>query len=482
MPALKIGFIQPINTETFGLNISTQNSLSFGYLKGYLDKYLPQEDIEYKVLNDITQLQDEKVDILGVSAYTPFFYHCNKTIIQAREYDENMLIVLGGHHITLAPEDLPDEADIGVIGEGEQTFLEIVEMYSKLRSKKTLKSNLHNINGIVFKDNRELIITRMRAKIQPLDKIPFSDKTIFPPFKSFVGNVSSFKTYTAISPQYDDAQAVYLTTSRGCPFDCTFCSARLVADKSFRNFTADYVINEIIDIIKRFPNVNYIGISDDTFGVDRQRLREIVDKAERLGITKKVLFVAAIRSNLVDEEFCELLARLNVRNVAFGAESGSKRILGLLKYGVTIEDNQRACNLLSRYGISAGCTCILGTPSETEEEMQATFDFILNNIIEDNISIVNIAILTPFPGTPWWDYAIDQGWVDAENMNWTRLDNMFINCFPYGGRRTYDQWRAERENYGIYLNKHTIPEKRFYDLLGNFIQKSIPVIVKKVMP
>ena len=156
----------------------------------------------------------------------------------------------------------------------------------------------------------------------------------------------------------------------------------------------------------------------------------------------------------------------------------SARILNLLKQGVTPQDNERACKLLTKYGIESSYSMIFGTPSETEEDLKLSFDFILNNIRSGDLSSVCIAILTPLPGTYWWTYAKEQGWVDENNMNWTKLDNIFMSCIP-SGVKTYQEWRDERENYAIYLNKYTIPERRFYDLLGQFNKKFTDAMFSK---
>ena len=459
---IKIAFIQPINLETLEFRALNENSSVFAYLKSYTDKYLPSDFIEYKIINDIDDLKNEKFDILGVSAYSPYFYHAVNIITRARKLNPDIFIILGGYHITLVPDNLPDEADVGVIGEGEETFVELISLYSTINSGKEIKKQLYNVKGIVFKDNTKLVFTDPRMLIEPLDKIPFFDK-------------SMFRHYDINNP------VLYIHTSRGCPFNCSFCSVILTLNKKYREFSADYVIDEITQNLRLNPSIKEIAISDETFGVNRVRLRQIVDSVEKSGINKKISFVVSVRADMVDEEFCSLLKRLNTKAATFGAESGSNRILSLLKQNITVEDNERACRLLTQAGIESVVTMIIGTPSETENDLISTFNFISDNVARGYLKSANIAILTPFPGTVWWNYALEQGWVSEQNMNWTKLDNMFINCIPFGMKKTFGQWRAERENYGIYLNKYTIPEKRFYDLLGVFFDKLSKIIIKKLL-
>ena len=477
---LKIVFIQPINTETLGIDILCQKttevnfyahvSTAFGYLKSYADKYPGNDIFEYKLVYTLDELLKEKFDILGVSAYTPYFYHAVKIIEAARNANPDALIILGGYHITSLPSNLPEDADVGVIGEGEEPFAQLLDLYLKTSSRKEFKDNLNNIKGIVYKDKGRLIKTEPCKLINPLDVIPICDKTLSVPMKIPVIQYNS--NYTAFTDLVykDGVRALNVITSRGCPFRCSFCTASLAFEQKFREFTSQYVINEIEQIMETFPDVRYIRLTDDLFGFDRKRLNELADEFETRQINKKIAFGCVIRADLVDEELCILLKRLNIKDISFGAESGSERVLGILKDGVTVQDNQRACRLLTKYGIGVACTLVLGTPSETEEELQESFDFIINNMIEGCLSSPHIAILTPFPGTVWWDYAKEQGWVDENNMNWTRLDNMFMSCFPQGSY-TFEEWRASRENYSIYMNKYTIPEKRFYDLLAKFNEK-----------
>ena len=467
MNKLKIGFIQPVNSETLRLNFLNQNSSAFSYLKSYIDKYLGKDIIEYRILQDISEIQKEKIDILGVSAYTPYFYHALKIMEKAKSFDPELFIILGGYHITALPSNLPDEADVGVIGEGEQTFLELISLYINQSSRKDIKKGLRNIKGIVFKDNSELVITEPRDLIKSLDTIPAFDKNFS----------NSIRSRYSISP--------YLYTSRGCPFECSFCSVILNSGRCFREFSPAYVVEEIKELVSSDSLINKggvliknVAIADECFGVNRKRLKEIIDLMNNQGINNKLTFGANVRANMIDEDLCRMFKSLNIRNMFFGAESGSQRILSMLKKNVSLEDNERACTLLSRYNIRTISTIIVGVPSETEEEMKLSLDFVLNNIKSGKLEFSNVAILTPFPGTYWWNYAMEQGWVDEQNMNWTRLDNMLINSLPYTDK-PFEQWRAERENYGIYLNKYTIPEKRFYDLLGQFTEKLADISVKR---
>ena len=346
-------------------------------------------------------------------------------------------MILGGHHISTLPHTLPVEFDVGVMFEGEKTFCEIIDKYIS-SGKQT--DFLSGQKGVVWHDGNELKINAQNDLIEDLDAIPF--------------------------PVIEDDEPPYLFTSRGCPYTCSFCYSSSFW-KKVRFYSPDYVVSEIEYIIERFPHLNNIIIWDDLVCANKERFAQIVQKLEERKVAGKMSFGFAVRANLVDDEICRLLKRINVSHVSFGAESGNDRVLKILKgENSSVEQNQAAINLLNKYGIPVACGFVIGCPSETESELQDTFDFVLRNTAEKKIVVGIINILMPLPGTKMWDYGINNGIIETP-YDWNRF-KLFVS-FRATNIKTITEWTAKRLEFGsYYLNEKTIPHEKLLKRLADF--------------
>jgi anaerobic magnesium-protoporphyrin IX monomethyl ester cyclase len=433
---LKIGFIQAKNE----IDVNWFKPLAFGYLKTYLEKYL-EVPVEMYFMENLEGF--DEFDIIGISSTSQDFAIAAEIARSIKKSKEQIVIILGGHHITYLPQTLPKEVDIGVIGEGEQTFLELVRLFCDNSLQKIKQENLEKIDGIVFHGDHGPTVTSCRKLIEPLDNIPI-------PFR----------------PKSDK---IYLFTSRGCPYRCTFCSSSAFWKKT-RFFSAEYVVAEIESLLCQFSKLRHISIWDDLFIANLPRLRKIVSLLAEKGINKKVNFDLAVRANLVNDELCELLKTMNAMSVAFGAESASNRILELLNKGVTVQTNQKAIDTLHRYGFQVGCSLVIGCPTETEEEVRNTYEFILRNIKEGKISPqCSVNILSPMPGTKIWDDAVKDGLLDIQNMDWTRL--AVFASYRNSNIEDFSQWlQCRRKNNSIYLAESSLPQEQLYKLMSHYEQ------------
>lgn len=229
--------------------------------------------------------------------------------------------------------------------------------------------------------------------------------------------------------------------------------------------SAERVVDEMESVLDAFPGTGHLMLWDDLFVADRNRLRQIVELAERRGIPSRATIGCTVRANLVDEELCSLLKRLNAASVAFGAESGSDRILKILKAGVDVATNQQALDLLAAHDMPGTCSFIVGTPGETAEDVRATYDFILRNTAADKLAFYDVNVLAPMPGSEVWTEAEHRGIVGPE-MNWNRL-RYFASRQTNAG--ALEQWATlRRENQSIYLNGDILPEERLVELMAEY--------------
>jgi len=365
------------------------DSLGPAYLVSYIRDKLG-DDFEFKIINNNIKLELEKFkpDLVSISSVTQN-YNIAKNYAKITK-KRGIPVIIGGIHISLLPQTLDKNMDVGVIGEGEETIVFLIKLFI---SGNFNKKHLSKINGLVYWDGNMLKQTPKRELINPLDKVPFPARDLL--------NISEF---------------THIFTSRGCPYKCCFCSSCRFW-KTVRFFSAKYVINEIEELIEKY-HATKIVFMDDLFIADKKRLKELVSLIKKRGINKKVEFWIQVRANLVDEDTVKLLKIMNATNVTMGLETGCKKTLEFLKgKTVTIDQNKNAINLLNKYGFNIFSFFIIGSPKETKDEMLETLNFIKTN----KINTFKTFILTPLPATPMWKYAKKRGLV-SDNMDWSKLD------------------------------------------------------------
>ena len=373
---------------------TTLPPLGLGYLASSLRREFGPDRFAFEVVDrDVErQIKAFQPDIVGITSVSQNY---NRAIEYARIAKRHGLpVIVGGVHISALPATLSADMDVGVIGEGERTIIELVTLFEQEGCFEP--ESLAKLGGVVFRRNGELIITGERPPIQPLDSIAAPARDLFKIRKS-----------------------TYMFTSRGCPYRCRFCASCRFWGK-VRFFSAEYVVQEIKNLIQQY-GVAKISFWDDLFVADRARLKKIRDLLKEEGILGKVEFTSNVRSNLVTDELALLLKEMNIGSVGMGLESGSPTTLEYLKGGnVCLKNHVDAINILRRHGIKFRTSFIIGSPQETREGILQTLSFIKEN----RLSSFDIYVLTPFPGTPVWDYARARNLV-GEDMNWDRLNVHF---------------------------------------------------------
>ncbi len=281
--------------------------------------------------------------------------------------------------------------EIGVIGEGERTLIELLHLFFK--KKRFEKKELEKIAGLAFWDKGKIVLTKERKVIEPLDKVPLPARDLMK-----IGKATS------------------MFTSRGCPYKCAFCASSCFWNQ-LRFFSAEYVVREIKSLYDHHQ-VKHIEFWDDLFIASRRRLKQIVRLLEKEKLLGKISFGCNMRANLIDKELARLLGQMNFNHACLGLETASPRILRYLKGpSIKVRDHARAIGLLRGAGIKPHATFIIGSPQETKKEILKTLAFIKKSQLDD----FDVYVLTPFPGTPVWEEAKKRGLV-REKMDWRVLD------------------------------------------------------------
>jgi len=370
--------------------------LGLAYIASYLRKY---GNFDNTIIVDkedqMKRLLREKPDVIGIGSMTYEFPQA-KILAEQIKKEFDVPLIIGGNHITLMTHHFQTSAfDIAVIGEGEQTMLELVQLYERKRSFEP--DDLKRIKGIDFKDGNNIIQTEKRSLIENLDTIPFPARDL----------LKMKEYYTTLRRDCFGKFGVYIhmLTSRGCPYNCAFCSTSVFWQKA-RFHSAQYVVDEIKELVEKYK-VDGIHIWDDLFIARKERVKEIAELLKKEGL-KDLEFHVFARANLITEEMCGYMKNMNVAVTEFGLESGSEKILKYLKKGnVTVEQNRSALAMCKKFGFNTLGDIIIGSPDETEDDLRQS----LSLVQDKNLDEARVFHLTPYPRTEVWEYAKQKGFV-----------------------------------------------------------------------
>jgi radical SAM superfamily enzyme YgiQ (UPF0313 family) len=375
--------------------------LGIGYLAAVLEKNQYEVDvIDCQVHRPTSeQLEAEFVksqpDVVGVTSSTLTYNPALEIVKTAKKVFPNCLTVLGGPHVTVLPEQTlheAPEADIIVRGEGEQTLLEL----ANLASRGDLKS-LQEVNGITFRKNGQIVHTKDRDFIQNLDELPHPAYDHFPLSKYKI----SGKMYLPI------------ITSRGCPFQCTFCLASKMCGRQFRTRSPKKVVDEL-EWLRDAHGADVFAFYDDTFTFDMKRAYDICEEMKKRGFN--LPWDCRTRVDRITPEILAKMRDANCLLIHFGVESGNQKMLDAMKKGTTIEQNARGIKMAKDAGISVAISVVVGYPGETADMLKETFDFIRKT----GPDYVYVCQAIPYPGTEMYDRLKELGW--GISANWDRFD------------------------------------------------------------
>ena len=356
------------------------------------------EELSYAQLEQ--RLRNLDFDAVGITAMTFTLPDVKETIDVVKKVNPGCKIVLGGPHVNIYPgESIQMEGvDVVVLGEGEIRFSELLDNIDN-------PEKLKEISGLLFKDSEGQIAFTGQPDIIPektMDTLPFPARHLTP-----------YQKYSSLLAKRTPITTAF--TSRGCPFDCSFCN-RPHLGKNFRALSPQRVVEEFEACIKL--GIHEFLIYDDTFTIRKERVKEIC----RLVIQKKldIGFDIRARVDTIDKEMLALLKQAGCRGIHYGIEAGTQKILKVLRKGINLQQAKEVFGLTRKYKMQTLAYFMIGAPSETLGDIYETFR-VAKWL---NPDFIHLTILTPFPGTPIYREGLDKGiikndyWRDfAEHLN-----------------------------------------------------------------
>ncbi len=354
-------------------------------------------------LNDVLlKIEREKFDIVGISAMTPTFPNATYIARKLKEKFPTLPIVLGGAHATLLFDEIARDYrcyDFIVRGEGEITLVELLDAIKSGRP-----DDLTRIKGLTFHKGAEVVHNPNRELRMDLNTLPFPDRSI----------IDQSKYKSPISPGlYRNKKNKYaeMLTSRGCPHRCKFCSIHTLIGWKYRLRSAENVIAEIDELISRF-GYNYFFFQDDNFTLSKRHVFSLCELLRQ----RHIRWSCISRVDQVDEKMMATMKSAGCDKIAFGVESGSSRILKVIKKRITPLDAYKAFNLAKKYKLKTHAYLMVGQPTETADDIKKSIA-LMKRINPDFLSV---SIVTPFPGTEIYDEAVKNGYL--KKGSWSKFN------------------------------------------------------------
>lgn len=319
-----------------------------------------------------------------------------------KEYHPKTKIIVGNSVATSIPNILlsKTKVDIGVMGEGDET---IVDLLNTLSENKTLD----NVHGICFARGGKIIFTTPRQIIKDISKLANIDFSIFDVEQYIQGSKNSVGDFVPIPRE--EVRGMPVNTARGCIARCGFCY-HIFRGLPYRYRSADSIVSEMKSLVDKY-RINYIFFWDELSFFSKQQTLELVQKI----IDERLHFYwwAACRSDLFKEEedisIMKKMKEAGCLGVGFALENADEKILKAMNKHTTVEQFSRQTELLQRSGLNVTTSLVLGYPQETPDSIRKTFDCCIKNKI-----FPSTGYLLPQPGSPMYDYAIQNGFIKDE--------------------------------------------------------------------
>ena len=308
----------------------------------------------------LQRLEKIKPDVLGITAMTYEAKCMLELATEAKKAAPDMKIVAGGAHAANMPEETLQEGraiDCVVIGEGEETFAELLTAYES-------GSGLAEIRGLAYRENGDVRRTEPRPFIEDLDAYPFPAWDLIPVEKYFDiprGGII-----------FHHREFMTLFSSRSCPYKCIYCHRNL--GKGYRPRRPDRVVDEIETLYRNY-GIREFEFMDDMFNLKKDRVQAICRLILERNLDLKMTFPNGMRADILDVETLKLLKEAGMYRTMLAIESGSPRLQKYIKKHVQLDKAQRIIKETVKLGIMTHGAFMLGFPTETEEEMRQTIRF-----------------------------------------------------------------------------------------------------------
>ncbi len=394
------------NVMAYNADFSSKNEpVGVSYLAGagfrnYLNNL---RNLSYPVWAEIkSTISEYEPTVVGISAKSQNFASACNVAKLAKEIDKQIIVVVGGPHPSMVGSDILNcpEIDVCIRGEGENT---IVELLNAIDAQKEFDA----IQGIIYRKNGQLFENAPREFIKDLDSLCFPHETASEVLKDY--------------DEYPPRAFRFIFAVRGCPYNCFFCGSRKIWSRKVRFRSPENVAREIKGLQEK--GLKSIHFDDDTFGVNKQYIKDLCDVLIRH--CPGIKWSGEIHVKLIDEETVSLMKAAGCYLINIGIESGNNEILKKMRKNITIEEALAACKIVKKHGIELQAFFMVGFPQETEDTLNDT----IRAMKKTKCDTVAYSIFTPYPGTEAFEFCKENGLI-TENYDISLYNHQSpSNCF-----------------------------------------------------
>lgn len=344
--------------------------------EGFNVQLLDFEPMGLSLEEELLRVSEVSPFLLGVTATTPSFPFVKRWCSEVKKRFPNLPIVLGGPHVTgTNGDELAFPFDYALLGESE---LSLPLLARALRDRVAPDT----VPGLVWREGEMLRRTARAPFIENLDDIPFPRRDLL--------DIDACHMHL---PGRGTRRSTTVTASRGCPFQCVFCSARVILGDRLRTRSVENILCELDEIRNRLE-IPHIYFNDSTLTLKREMILKLCEGIRRRGLD--ITWEGMTRVDMVDAELLCVMKKAGFVRFSFGIESGDQRVLDTIRKGITLDDIRNAFRLCREAGIATESFAMLGHPGETRASIRRTARFI-RSIPE--VCYSSFSIATPYPGT-----------------------------------------------------------------------------------
>lgn len=420
----------------------------------YISSYLKEHAIDNYVFdstfssfdNLIDSIKEEKPDIIGI--YTNLMTKLNvlKIIASVREFSPGVKLILGGPDVTYNTLNyLTHGADVIVIGEGEQTMLELTECLGN-------STDISTIDGIAYLDEKgQEVKTKSRQKVKSIDELPMPNREDI-----------DISKYLSAWKNFHGESALNISTQRGCPYTCKWCSTA-VYGQSYRRRSPEKVVDELVWMQEKY-NPDTFWFVDDVFNISHKWLDSFVEVLESRKV--KIKFECITRADRLNEHVIAQLKKSGCFRVWIGAESGSQAVIDKMDRRVSVDQVRNMIIEAKKIGIQTGTFIMVGYPGETKEDIMETID----HLKISNPDHYTVTTAYPIKGTELYNEIENSIIKSPEWSKSTDRDIDFERTFP----KIFYKHAIRLMSSEISLHKH-----EHYDF--SRLKMLVKIIVSKIM-
>jgi len=415
------------------------------YISGYLEDQGIQNEVYDTTFSSKkafrTYLLTYRPRLIGIYVNLMTKLNVLETIRFVKEHLTETTIILGGPEVRYSAENfLRYGADYIVIGEGEETMTELVNSLILVPADidddspgQADSTSRKSIAGIAFLDNDNFVQNPERQKIKDLNDLSIPNRKKI-----------NLRQYLDAWKTFHGKNALSVSTMRGCPYTCKWCS-RAVYGLSYRRRNPDKVVEELVQIKKEY-NPDSLWFVDDVFTISHKWLTSLRDELRKHNLL--IPYECITRADRLNEEVILMLKETGCFRVWIGAESGSQKVIDLMDRRVDVNQVREMIQLTRKHGIEAGTFIMLGYPGETEEDIEET----IRHLKKSNPDYFTITVAYPIKGTELYQ-EIEA--VQTTNLDWSTSTDRQVDF-----KRTYSR------KYYDYAVKRVINEVNYFKAMG----------------